>query len=122
MLAALTQLLLCQLIGEVIVRGAGLPLPGPVLGMALMFLLLVVRGGPNHDLKNTAGTLLQHLSLLFVPAGAGVILHLHRVREEWLPISVALVASTFIAMAVTALVLKALLPKPHPETAPEDRT
>lgn len=108
MIAALTQLLLCQLIGEVIVRGAGMPVPGPVLGMALMFVWMVLRGGPDAELKQTSGTLLQHLSLLFVPAGAGVILHLHRVREEWLPIGGALLASTFIAMGVTALVLKAL--------------
>lgn len=108
MIAALTQLLLCQLIGEVVTRGLALPVPGPVLGMALMFLVLAVRGGPDAELRQTSSTLLQHLSLLFVPAGAGVILHLHRVREEWLPIGVALVASTFIAMGVTALVLKAL--------------
>jgi holin-like protein len=111
MLPALTQLLLFQLVGEIFVRSLGLPVPGPVIGMGLMFIFLVLRGGPDEGTKTTASTLLQHLSLLFVPAGTGVMLHFHRLQDEWLPIAVALVASTFIAMGVTALVLKAATPK-----------
>jgi holin-like protein len=117
MLAALTQLLLFQLIGEIIARSFGLPIPGPVIGMALMFLFLVFRGGPDEGTKTTANTLLQHLSLMFVPAGTGVMLHFQRMADEWLPITAALLGSTFIAMAVTALVLKALSPKTGGEQA-----
>lgn len=106
MIAALTQLLIFQLAGEIITRGLGWPVPGPVLGMAMLFVFLVFRRGPGEEMKQASGALLQHLSLLFVPAGTGLILHFQRVQEEWLPITVALVASTFIAMAVTALVLK----------------
>lgn len=110
MLAALTQLLLFQLVGEIIARSLGLPIPGPVIGMGLMFLFLVLRGGPDEPTRSTANTLLQHLSLMFVPAGTGVMLHFHRMADEWLPITAALLGSTFLAMAVTALVLKALSP------------
>lgn len=110
MLAALTQLLLFQLIGEVLARSLGLPIPGPVIGMGLLFLALIIRGGPDDSTKSTAHTLLQHLSLMFVPAGTGVMLHFQRMADEWLPITAALIGSTFIAMAVTALVLKALTP------------
>lgn len=108
MLNTITLLLLYQLIGELIVRGIGLPIPGPVLGMALLFLTLIIRGRASDTLRNGASGLLQHLSLLFVPAGAGVMLHLHRVADEWLPITVALVVSTFAGMTVTALVLRAM--------------
>jgi holin-like protein len=108
MLAAITVLLVYQLAGEVIVQAAGLPVPGPVVGMLLLFLTLVLRGGAPHWLSGTAQTLLSHLSLLFVPAGVGVMLHFHRLEAEWLPISVALVASTVITIGVAALVMRAL--------------
>ena len=108
MIAALTLLLVFQLAGEVIARALALPIPGPVIGMALLFLALLVRGGPGGDLRQTSGQLLQHLSLLFVPGGTGIVIYGDRTAAEWLPLLVALFLSTFLALAVTALVLKAL--------------
>ncbi|GAB1392777.1 CidA/LrgA family protein [Rhodocyclaceae bacterium] len=108
MLAAITLLLLFQLTGEAIARFFALPVPGPVIGMALLFTTLAWRGGPSAELRGTAQNLLQHLSLLFVPAGVGVMLHLQRMADEWLPLLVALVISTFVTIAITALVLKML--------------
>jgi holin-like protein len=116
MIGALTILLVFQLLGEVIARGLGLPLPGPVLGMLFLFLALLLRGGPDGNLQATSGTLLQHLSLLFVPAGTGVMLHFARVGDEWLPIVAALLVSAVVTLAVTALLLRALAPKRHEET------
>ena len=109
MLAAITLLLVYQLVGEIIVVALGLPVPGPVIGMAMLFVTLVVRGQVTGHLRETASGLLRHLSLLFVPAGVGVMAHLGRLRHEWLPISVSLVASTLVTIAVTALVMRALL-------------
>lgn len=111
MLNTLTLLLLYQLGGEVFVRLLGLPIPGPVVGMTLFFLTLLARGHVGHDTRQNVGALLQHMSLLFVPAGVGVMVHLQRVAAEWLPIALALVFSTFAGMAVTAWMIKALLPK-----------
>lgn len=108
MLAAITLLLIFQLAGEAIALFFSLPVPGPVIGMGLLFVALGLRGGPSQELRGTAQTLLQHLSLLFVPAGVGVMLHVERIADEWLPIVVALVVSTFAAIIVTALVLRAL--------------
>jgi len=81
MLGALTILLVFQLLGEAIAHGLDLPIPGPVIGFAL----------------------------LFVPAGVGVMVHLSRLREEWLPISVALVVSTVLTIACTALAMRWLI-------------
>ena len=78
MIAALTILLLFQLAGEVLVQLSGLPVPGPVIGMVLLFLALALRGSVSEDLRNTSQTLLSHLSLLFVPAGVGVPHVAHR--------------------------------------------
>lgn len=109
MLAALTILLVYQLVGEILVVTLALPVPGPVVGMALLFASLVLRGEAPTDLRDTANGLLRHLSLLFVPAGVGVMAHLHRLANEWLPIAASLVLSTLLTIAVTALVMRALL-------------
>jgi holin-like protein len=109
MIGALTLLLLFQLAGEVLAHVFALPLPGPVIGMALLFATLVWRGGAGDTLRNTANGLLQHLSLLFVPAGAGVMVHFSRIGGEWLAILGALVASTALTLLVTALTLRLLL-------------
>ena len=108
MLSAITQLLLFQLTGEAIVLFFVLPVPGPVIGMAFLFGTLAWRGGPSQPLRESAQNLLQHLSLLFVPAGVGVMLHFQRMGDEWRPIVVALIASTLLAIGVTALVMRAL--------------
>jgi len=102
MLESLTLLLACQLVGEAVVRFFALPLPGPVLGMVLLFGGLLIRGGVPAALQTTGTGLLSHLSLLFVPAGVGVMLHMTRIQDAWLAIGVALLGSTLIAVAVTA--------------------
>ncbi|MEO8739565.1 MAG: CidA/LrgA family protein [Casimicrobiaceae bacterium] len=109
MLAGLTWLLVYQCIGEILVHWTGLPVPGPVVGMVLLFVTLVLRNGASESLQGSASGLLSHLSLLFVPAGVGVMQHFNRVASEWLPIAVALVVSTVLALAATALVMRWLL-------------
>lgn len=106
MLNALTLILCCQLAGELLVTATGLSIPGPVCGMALMFAGLLIKGGIPDDLAKVADTLLGDLSLLFIPAGVGVMLHLPLMRAEILPISIALIASTLITVAVTALLMQ----------------
>ena len=114
MIKTFTLLLIYQLVGELFVRILGLPFPGPVVGMAFLFLTLLVKGHVSTELKTGTGSLLQHLSLLFVPAGTGVVLHLQRIGDELLPISVALIASSLAGLAVTAWVIKALTGKDTP--------
>lgn len=108
MLEALTLILLCQLIGEVTVLVTGLPVPGPVLGMLLLLGGLFLRGGVPESVGRTAETLLAHLSLLFVPAGVGVLVHWERMRGQWAAIVAALVLGTLITLAVTALTMAAV--------------
>jgi len=117
-ISALTLLLIFQLIGEVLARWLNLPIPGPVIGMLLLFLALVLRSGPGDDLRNTSQNLLQHLSLLFVPAGTGIMVHLHRVADEWLPLLLSLLISTVATLVVTALAMKLCLRAPTPGETP----
>ncbi len=109
MIAALATLLVFQLLGEALVRALDLPVPGPVLGLALLLPVLAWRPSVLAMVRPTAQTLLQHLSLLFVPAGVGVMLHLQRLGDEALAIGVALVLSTWIGLVAAALTLQALM-------------
>lgn len=109
MLGSLALLLIFQLVGEVLAKALSLPIPGPVLGMLLLFMALIIRGTLSSELKNTAQTLLSHLSLFFVPAGVGVILHISLLQTEWLSISLILIFSTLITMLITALSMAFLL-------------
>jgi holin-like protein len=108
MLAALATLLVCQLAGEAIVRAANLPLPGPVLGMALLFVLMLARAPIAKEIDATSDTLLKHLSLLFVPAGVGVVQNLAVLGHEGLRLILVVVLATVITLAVTALTFEYL--------------
>ncbi|MFC3146310.1 CidA/LrgA family protein [Piscinibacterium candidicorallinum] len=104
MLQALTALLLFQLIGETLAFTLKLPVPGPVIGLALLFGWLVWRPAAVATIKPTALEVLRHLSLLFVPAGVGLMLHGERLATEGWKLLVAVVGSAVITIAVTGLV------------------
>ncbi|NUZ07287.1 CidA/LrgA family protein [Piscinibacter koreensis] len=107
-LRGVAYLLLLQAVGEAIARAFALPVPGPVLGLLLLLVALRV-DAVRVPVGAAADVLLAHLSLLFVPVGAGVITHLHVVSEYGLRLLLVIVLSTWVGMAVTALVLRALL-------------
>jgi len=106
MLYAITTLFLCQLAGELLVQWLGLPIPGPLIGMLLLFVALLVRGRVPEALGETAGHLLRNLMLLFIPAVTGVMLHFERVGREWLPFLAAGIVGAAFTMTVTALTLR----------------
>lgn len=115
-LRGLTLLLLCQSAGEALSRLASVPLPGPVIGLLLLWLLLRVPA-VRAPVAAAAEPLLQHLSLLFVPVGVGVITHLALIGQYGGRMLAAIVLSTWAGLAVAALVLRALWPAATEDTA-----
>lgn len=110
MIAALTLILICQLAGEAIARAAGWPLPGPVIGMALLLVLLIARdrlprflpgGAADGAVEATGKGLLAHLSLLFIPAGVGIVQRLDVFASHGLGLAVALIVSTILTLVTT---------------------
>ena len=108
MLHAMTAILICQLLGETAARALHLPLPGPVLGMVLMLGLLVAYPPLLQTLRATAQGILMHLSLLFVPAGVGVVGHISTLGDQTAAILLAVVGSTIAAIAAGALTFAAV--------------
>lgn len=123
---ALTLLVGAQLVGEVLRRLLHLPLPGPVIGMFLLAIALVVslrRGDAGARLERspleaTATTLIANMGLLFVPAGVGIIAELGVLRREWLPILVGLLVSTLLGLVVTGVVMHRIMRRAERHHAP----
>lgn len=113
MVNGLMWLLGCQLVGEVVVRLTDLPVPGPVVGMAVLLALLVLRrAGDDATVVRAADGLLRHLQLLFVPAGVGVVAYVAVIREDALPITVAMLGSWLAGLLAVGWTAK-LLTREH---------
>lgn len=106
MLKALTTLLIFQILGEAVVFASGIAFPGPVLGMVALLAYLLLKPRALDGIKPTALDMLRHLSLLFVPAGVGIMLHGERLKTEGWKLVIAVLVSTVVTLAVTALVTR----------------
>lgn len=111
-LQGLAWLLVMQSMGELLSRGLSLPFPGPVIGMLLLLLALRVTA-VREPVAACANFLLSHLSLLFVPVGVGVMTHLGLLGQYGVRMLLVIVLSTWVGLAVTALVLNALKGQDH---------
>jgi holin-like protein len=121
MIASFGLILLCQLVGEMFVRAVRLPMPGPVIGLVLLLLLLFARDrfallarGPlrAEGVEHASRGMLANLSLLFIPAGVGVVQKLDLLAEHGVAIMIILaisVAVTLLATAATFLAVSRLM-------------
>ena len=104
----LAIILPCQAVGEILAAQVALPVPGSVIGMALLLGWLAWWGGPPAEVEEIILGLLRHMSLLFVPAGVGVIVHLALLGQSALAVVVAVIVSTLLTIVVTGLVMQTL--------------
>jgi holin-like protein len=118
-LRGLAVLLLLQALGETLAHALSLPFPGPVIGMILLLPALQVPQ-LREPVRGAAEVLLANLSLLFVPVGVGVITHLDLISRYGVRLLVVIVVSTWIGMAVTAVLLRALLRNSPREVARDE--
>ncbi len=102
-----------QWAGELTVLGLGLPLPGPLVGMVFLLLALIVAGRVVKPVALASGVMLRHMMLLLLPAVAGIGETYAFVVGQWLPFAAAVALGTVMTMVVTAMVLQALLRRPH---------
>lgn len=126
MMSAIGLLLACQLAGESLTRLFGWPVPGPVFGLVFLFVLLLVRDKvwpeavavETSPLGVVCGFLLTNLSLMFVPAGVGILQEWSTLQRDGLALLIALVVSTALALIVTGIVFQALAARFAPEREP----
>ncbi len=115
MIDGLVQILIWQGLGELISKFFIPDIPGPVIGLLLLLAFLVFKGEVNQPLGMVADTFRQHLGLLFVPASVGVILFLPDLKTHALAVTLALLVSVVLSIAVSALVLKFFWKATHDE-------
>lgn len=108
-LLGFTVLLSLQLLGEILTRLLQLPVPGPVVGLLLLLCALTSFPRIRTLVQDAANALLAHLSLLFIPAGVGVVVHINRLDGVVLAVALTLVLSTIVGLCVTALSLQYLM-------------
>jgi len=111
MIFGLVQILLFQSLGELVSKFLLPMLPGPVIGLVLLVLWLVMRKGINTELALVADGFSQYLGLLFVPAAVGVVLFLPQLQANTLAIISALIGSVILTIASSALAARFLSKK-----------
>lgn len=120
-LFAITTLLFMQFLGEAFVRLTGLPVPGALVGLLLLFAVLCLNRGAPKSLRDTTSHILQHLMLLFVPVVAGIMLHFDRIASEWIPFLAASLGGTVITILVTAATFRWMLQRAESGKASETK-
>lgn len=106
MLAGILQLMLFNLLGYALVVWLQLPIPAPVAGLVMLLVYLLARGTIPGSLVDATSKLLPLLPLFLIPASAGVVEYGALVRNEWLPIMLALVISVVVSFVVTPLLFR----------------
>ena len=104
MLRALSKILVFQACGAAIAAIAGLSVPGPVIGLGLLFVHFLQAGHVNQATSDLFDQLSRHIPLLFVPAGVGVVGRFDLVHSGAIAIGLAVVLGTLATLATTALI------------------
>jgi holin-like protein len=116
MLQGLFIIFLFQLIGEAVQKYFGLTIPGPVIGLLLLLLSLLLlkkssfgaRVRLEKNLGAISSALLGHLPLLFVPIGVGVVMHISALEEQLVAVLGVLFVGTVASIGASALIMQAL--------------
>ncbi len=117
MLKSVFIILLYQLTGELLQKFFGLSIPGPVIGLVLLLLTLLLiqkrqRVVPiKEDLFNSAEILLNYLPLLFIPVGVGVVMHLSLLEDNLALVVFVIILGTLSTLALTGYIMEKILRK-----------
>lgn len=109
MFLAFAFLLFILVICDAVVAGSGLPIPGPALGLMVLFAIFCWRGGPDPGSGRIFDMVAPHVALFFVPAAVGVVASLNELGQSWGSILVAVLVGTSITLGVTGLIAQALM-------------
>ena len=102
-------LTLFYLLGEALQRLFAIPVSGGVIGMALMTLVLMVRGQIGDGLAGASQVLISTLILLIMPGVVGVFFLADEFAGQWLAVIVALGLGTLLSVLTTLLLLRTLV-------------
>lgn len=109
MLRGLTFLVLFQLLGSAL-NVLILPvLPGPIIGLVLLFSYLLVVGKVSEPINEAASGLLRYLPVLLLPPAVGVIVHFSDIAADFWAIATALAVSVIISLVFAGWLMQKLI-------------
>jgi holin-like protein len=116
MLKSIFIIFLFQLIGESVQKYFELTIPGPVIGLILLLIsFILLKNSKNifvnkakNEIISTATHISNYLSLLFVPIGVGVVMHLSYLEKNYIEVLGVIFFSTILTIGFTALVMEAI--------------
>ncbi|MTI14060.1 CidA/LrgA family protein [Sansalvadorimonas verongulae] len=106
-------LLLFQCLGEALHRFGHIALPGPVLGMLILFVALCIYKAVPDSLAESSNNLIGVMSIMLIPAVTGFCFYLLDIGDQLVPILAATVFGTIIAIVFTALLMARLIKEEH---------
>lgn len=109
LLRGLTWLVLFQLLGTAINHLLVPILPGPIIGLVLLLIFLMVRGEVGAPLSEASASLLRYLPLLLVPPAVGVMVYAADIVADFWAIAGALVLSLLLAMAFCGVLMQKMI-------------
>ncbi|CAM5341833.1 CidA/LrgA family protein OS=Stutzerimonas stutzeri OX=316 GN=CXK95_05470 PE=4 SV=1 [Stutzerimonas stutzeri] len=109
LLRGLTWLVLFQLLGTVLNVLLVPMLPGPIIGLLMLFAALLLRGSASESLQVAASSLLRYLPLLLVPPAVGVMVYTEAILQDFWAIVGVLVISLLISLVFTGWLMQALI-------------
>ena len=107
----LLVLLVCQCAGEAIKAYFGLSLPGPVLGMFILFIGLVLYQDIPEAVAKSSRTLIPMLGLMFLPAATGLFFLGAKYADQWPGIIAAVVIGSLLSLIFNGLLMTFLARK-----------
>ncbi len=109
LLRGLTWLVLFQLVGTALNHLFLSMLPGPIIGLVLLMIYLMVRGEVNEPISLAASSLLRYLPLLLVPPAVGVMVYASQIAEDFWAIVGSLVLSLMISLTFAGWLMQKLI-------------
>ena len=114
MLRSIFVIFFFQLLGEFIKKFFEMRIPGPVIGLILLLVTLIflkkfkktVINNLKADVINTSNYILSYLSLLFVPIGVGVVMHLSYLENNLFRVLIIVFISTILTIGGTAFLME----------------
>ncbi len=114
MLRAIFIIFFFQLLGEALKKFFEMRIPGPVIGLVLLLFTLIflkkfkttVVINLKNDVENTSNYILSYLSLLFVPIGVGVVMHLSYLENNLFKVLIIVFVSTILTISLTAFLME----------------
>ena len=119
LLKQLMIILAVALAGEALSALIPLPIPASIYGIVILFLLLESRVLHVESIRETSKFLILIMSMLFIPAGAGLMTSFSLLRSQFAAYAVITLVSTIAVMAVSGRAAQAVIRRERKEEHPD---